>query len=403
METRKVKIGYILDSNYTRPGSKIDKEMLFYALESVKKIENKYDFKLSSNVFSKFYVNSIQYSQVNFETSMNYEQIKHYVSDKLDIMKFHWNGNIYSLYITICDGYKKKHIALLDFIDPVYNKDIYNNALELIIDELNIFLEACKSDIYLQLNPLNKDGTRQLVEEKDCYEVRNNYNVIGVMVNDNIIGHMTFHIDRLFKYVHMDNGCVDNSNRGRSLSILARLPLILLGYRNPDLVELIGSSTYPIPDPKTKIYASRLLLQKYFGLYTHYPRHIINSFAKRIVSSSISKATTKVIGSRVGVGAGAFAGAGAEEVKNGDEDSDSDSDDDIDIDSNIKKDSIFKNNFMQNKKYALAIKNYMLSHNIFHSINKYVYDANTFLLIEGMDAKPIINTLRLFETCKKPK
>ena len=58
---------------------------------------------------------------------------------------------------------------------------------------------------------------------------------------------------------------------------------------------------------------------------------------------------------------------------------------------------------MQNKKYALAIRNYMLSHNIFYSINRYVYDANTYLLIEGMDAKPIINTLRLFETCKKPK
>ncbi len=186
---------------------------------------------------------------------------------------------------------------------------------------------------------------------------------------------MWFTIDTKLKYIHLNNGCIDSENRGRALSILSRLPLIVLGCRNPKIIELIGSFTLPKLNSSPAIYVSRSLLQKHFGFYTLCPK-------KKIKPSS-----------GAGGGGGAGGGAGVEQ----------ESEEVISIPV-VTKDSVFINlQIPQNKKYSSSIKKYILSHNNFDIFNRFKYFSNTFLLIKGMDKQYIINALTQIEKCERPK
>ncbi len=396
-----VEIGYVLNKKIHEQEEQERKPDNFFLEEQLDNIKQLESDKFKINYYSQpsLYYEGNSYKLIVFETDYDKEEIKRYIKEKLDIVSIDDDYAVYSLFAALrnMDTLRDTHITLEDFLNPVPDKAIYFDGITTIINELNVFLKHCGTDIYLQLNPLDDSGYyKASVSSPDCYYSDPYiYDVIGVMKKGKIIGNMWFYIDRNLKYIHLDNGCVTKLERGKSLSVLARLPLILFGHRNPELIELIGSFTVPKNRAKKgdKILVSRMLLQKYFGFYTHYPRGIYSYVADNLVSSSISEAIQNL------TIAGAGAGAGAEEDKEEDE-----------VDKSVifivDEDSLFKNNFIPenryNKKYALSIKNYILSHKYFIAHNIHKYFANTFLLIKDMNPKYLEDTLKLFETCKKP-
>ena len=340
--------------------------------------------------------NGIKYKFIKFETDMDNDDVKKYVMSKVDPYIIH-NGNIYALNIrfktTISIDYGLKE--LLEYISVFPNMEIYYQKLNTVIDELNNYLKECNMDIVLQLGT---DLSADFIDETDCYHIdededeyedNNQRGYIGIIEKGELIGQMIFQIDRFNKYIHLENSCIGKLNRGRSLSVLSRLPLILFAYGNPDLIDLIGSQT--VQKKGTNIFASRSLLHKYFGFYTHYPKNYISTIASRTISHSIISAIDH-IENRVYAGAGVGAGVTTPVITNMEQDSDK-----------VENESKFVNMHYQDDAYAKKIKEYLMENKLFEVYNMNEYHANTFLLIKDMNTKYLTKTLDSFKNCNKPQ